>query len=147
MDAHRLSGPFLEVPQSFPVLLPTVLVPSGRSSVRTPRRFRGGRLGVVARGLLHATVVHHARKVLGAMVAHGGAVMPPGGDTSADEEPEETGGPAVEKDVLVWMHAAESMADVGDFYTRARAMDDDSVRRWLGTVPMTLAIQCRRSGI
>lgn len=98
--------------QPFPVLLPVALLPSGRSSVRFPGHLLGWS---VAGGVLYAAVVHHAGKVLGAMVAHGGRVVPPGSDTSADEEPEHAGGAAVEEDVLVGMHDSEEgcMVDGG----------------------------------
>ena len=71
------------------------------------------------------------------MVAHNGRVMPPGSNAGADEEPEDAGGAAVEKDV-VRMHVSGdggSMVE-GGFYSTARAIDDDSVRRWLS--------RCRR---
>lgn len=53
----------------------------------------GGRLRWVA-------YAHHAGKELGAVIAHGGGVMPPGRCTCAEEEPEDAGGAAMKKDVL-----------------------------------------------
>ena len=127
--------------EPFLVLLPVaLLVPSGPTPVRLPWS------SLLTWGLLYATVGHHAGKVLGTVVAHDGRVVPPGRDTRAEEEPEYAGGAAVEKDVLIWVHDGEVHGRSNRLYSRARAMDDASVRRWLGTMPGTLAIWCRRSG-
>jgi hypothetical protein len=76
-------------------------------------------------------------------------VVPPGRGPRASEEPEDAGGAAVEKDVLKWVHGDEGSMHMigGGFIAGPGLYDDDSVRRWLGTVPGTLAIWCRRSGV
>lgn len=57
-------------------------------------------------------MLHHAGKVLGTIVPHDGGVVPAGSDAGADEEPEEAGGCAVEKEVVVWVHGGRSCMSV-----------------------------------
>lgn len=74
-------------------------------------------------------------------------MVPAGRDPRTDEEPENAGGAAVEKDVLIWVHDDEESMVGGEFIAGPGPYDDDSVRRRLGMMPRTLASGCRRSGI
>lgn len=58
--------------------------------------------------------------MLGTTVAHDGGVVPACSDAGADEEPEEAGGAAVEKDVPVRVHGGMGSMSVGGGFIAAR---------------------------
>lgn len=58
--------------------------------------------------VLCARRAHHTGKVLGTMIAEDGGVVPPGSGAGAEDEPEDAGRGAVEKDVSVRMHRGYS---------------------------------------
>lgn len=96
------SGTILEMPPPLPVMFVPVQAPGGFPGSRVLGRG-------VCWGLVHAMTLYHAGKVLGTMVAHDGGVVPPGSDAPADEEPEDAGGAAMEKDMLVRVHGRRWM--------------------------------------
>lgn len=105
---HCFSGTLLEMSEAFPVLLRVALLaPSGGALVRRGLLWRGV-------DVMYASVCH-AGKVLGTVVADDGGIVPPGRGTGAEEEPEDAGRAAVEKDALVRMHGEPGIA-VGDLY-------------------------------
>lgn len=115
---HSFADPFLNVPQSFLILFPLLLVPSHRRAwggwIMPPSpscipflvcnwrlRASGGLVLQCASPLL----LHHAGPVLRMVIAHDAGMMPPSCDACANKEPKDPGCRTVEKYVrMVGIH-------------------------------------------